>query len=425
MFLKLGAHLLSRKTLSNILLMILIALSLFIANICIGIVNRQYSVIDSVKNFDKKNTYYYMSNIIENTDININTENFDGGGNKKNIKDIVSEAENDKNLDVGYIYYGSVTAYQKQLTSYSKHITYIGTDNKTSEKFNVGQLISGEWYTEAKHTDGCLNVVVVEGKYKVGDKFYLSINTNEVDSDGFMIFKDIKCIVTGLLKKGSYMCIPNAMANNADAGDIMLPVYPDVKNGELSVLYFSYEDEEVKPYLDYLELSNNCFIYCDDNADKNDIYNVVEKLDENGWTLKMQKIIDNTYDYMYSQIIRLVPFLFGVLLLTVVCLICIMTLNSADHLKTYSVYYLCGMNWSDMKKILLSYSVLMILGAGIIFAFISLLCIIGGRITDIVVFGFNNLFITLGIAALIIAVMVFVPYIILAKSSPKDALREN
>lgn len=58
MYTKLGIHLFSSKTLSNMLLLILVALSLLISNVGIGMVNMQFALLNAVQNFDRENTYY-------------------------------------------------------------------------------------------------------------------------------------------------------------------------------------------------------------------------------------------------------------------------------------------------------------------------------------------------------------------------------
>lgn len=125
-----------------------------------------------------------------------------------------------------------------------------------------------------------------------------------------------------------------------------------------------------------------------------------------------------------TVVIELIPFMFGVFLLTVICLICMMTLNAMDHMKTYSVYYLCGMNRGDMKKILFSYTLIIMVLSLFLFALLSVGAWFLMGMDQIILLKLNNLCITLGILLVMILIFVFIPYI-LVRSSPKDALRNN
>ncbi len=416
-YIKLGLHLFSSKTLSNMLLLILVALSLLVSNVGVGIINMQFSLVDSVQNFDKKNTYYYMDTTDEDFE---EVEGVDGEVSLKpySIKKTVENANKENAFDIGYIYYGEETVYRKKLTAYSKSVVYIGVDNKTSEKLNYGQLTAGEWYTKAKKTDGYLNVVAVKGTYELGDKFNIHIDTDEDSTD-------VKCIVTGLLEQGTNMLSPYMFAADTEMSlnQLMTGIYTD--NNTLSYIYFSYEDQAIKPYLDYLSLSKSCFLYKNAHASQENIYSTIDELGDTGWTVQMQKICDNTYDYLYAQISYFVPFMFGIFLLTVVCLVCVMTLNATDYMKTYSVYYLCGMNWADMKKILLSYSLIIMIGSAMVSAMALIYILIQGGFGGWAILKINNIWISLGIILAIILIMVFIPYFMLLKTSPKDALVKN
>ncbi|MGN0537968.1 MAG: hypothetical protein ACI4M3_08340 [Acutalibacteraceae bacterium] len=418
MYIRLGIHLFSSKTLSNMLLLILVALSLLVSNVGIGIVNMQLSLLNAVQNFDKENTYYYMDNTEDFEEV----ENADGSITIKQhtINKTVESANKEHAFDVGYIYYDSAIAYRKQLSFYSKSIIYIGVDNKTSENLNYGQLAEGEWYTKAKKTDGYLNVVAVKGNYEIGDKFNIHLQNDE---NGI----DIKCIVTGLLEQGANMLYPDtAVVDTEMSLNMFMQEAYTKKNGDpLSYIYFSYEDEAINPYIDNLYQAKKCFLYKNANATQEEVYRAIDELSDTGWTVKMQKMCDNTYSYLYERISYLVPFMFGIFLLTIVCLVCIMTLNATDYMKTYSVYYLCGMNWSDMKKILLSYSLIIMIGSALVSALALVFILIQGGFVGLAVFNIYNIFISLGIIMAIILIMVFIPYFMLLKTSPKDALIKN
>ena len=414
MFFKLGIHLFSRKSLSNVMLIMLIAMSFLLTNICVGILNREYSLINSVQNFDKENTYYYVH---RSTD--------DGIHSFLSTNDLNEAIDNDS-IDIGYIYYGTGEVVKKYYSSYStlKYITYIGCDERTSKSLYYNQLMAGEWHTEAKHTDGYVNVVVLEGKYDVGDTFQFTIDTNQLNEDGSIKYITVSCIVTGVLKGGSHMLKPSISYENMDFTQIMPETYTEKDDGENAVVYFSYEDAEIQKNIDKIPLSNCCMLYTD-NISKQETEEMVYELNDTGCVVSMQKLCDNTYTVMYDTIMEYVPFVLGVFLLTIVCLICMMTLNSTDHLKIYSIYYLCGMNWNDMKKILFSYSIIVMILAIIVFGLIFAIVIMQGGLLNMVILAYNNLFVTFGIFGVVVFIMVFIPYIILSKSSPKDAIYEN
>ncbi len=428
---KLGLHLFSRKSALNIMLIILIALSLLIVNICLGMFNEQTSLLDSVQGFDKENDYYFMY-----------TKNllfFSGGGIEDLKEEDLINAVDNKNFQPGIIYQGQSEIQVKQAFNTSlaqrKYVTFFGFDNYTLNCLNYNQLISGVWCTEAEHRDGYLNVVALEGAYDVGDTFELSLEkkVDKLDENGniddydYTFFK-IKCLVTGVMKGGSYI-LDDALSNNLSLSQFMIPTFTNKMQGEKSVIYFSYEDKLLQDFLKHegtcTDLSPCVFLHFDDSISETEVYKIRENLAKVGWIVSIQDICDKSEQEIMNVVLELIPFMFGVFLLTVICLICMITLNAMDHMKTYSVYYLCGMNWGDMKKILFSYALIVMVSSLALFSlfFAGAWFLMG--MNQIMLLKPNNLYITLGIILVMIVIFVFIPYILLARSSPKDALRNN
>ncbi len=410
MYFKLGSHLLSTKTLANCLLIILIAFSLFVTNICIGIINKQFAVTDAVKNFDLEKTYYYCQSGEYSEDAEVQDD------------EDIKAAEDNKGIDVSHIYTGSLQLKNKSWVSDLRYISYTATDDKTGSKLNSGQLKSGKWYTDAEHTEGAVNVVALEGMYDVGDRIHISLDSDVLETDDTEpVYMNM--IVTGVIRKESYIYYPRTDGQDLGLSEIIGPAYK-AAGSERTAVYFSIDDPEAKKYADYFEKSGVSVLTLNDNADESSS-NVIADLGRKGWLNKFKDMYDRSMEDIVSQILTLVPFIFGTVLLTVVSLVCIMVLNSIDNMKTYSVYYLCGMNWSDMRKILLAYSGILMLSSCILLIIIWTASIFMGIIDSLVVYSMNNIYITLGIVAFIILIMVFVPLIMLSKSSPKDALRDH
>lgn len=411
MYFKLGSHLLSTKTLANCLLIILIAFSLFVTNICIGVINRQFAVTDAVENFDLEKTYYYQANLYsEDGEVLTDTD------------EDIKAAKDNKGIDVSHIYTGSLQLKNKSWVSDTRYISYVATDDKIGSKLNRGQLKSGKWYTDAEHTEGAVNVVALEGMYDVGDKIHIFLDSDVLETDDTEpAYMDM--IVTGVIKNSSYIYYPRTSGQDLSLSEIIGPAYK-AAGSERTAVYFSMDDPEVKKYADYFINSGIFVLTLNDNADESS-NSVIADLGEKGVMNKFSDMYDKSEEEIVSQILALVPFIFGTVLLTIVSLICIMVLNSIDNMKTYSVYYLCGMNWSDMRKILLAYSGILMISSCILLVIIWTASIFAGIIDSLVVYSMNNIYITLGIVVFIILIMVFVPLMMLSKSSPKDALRDH
>lgn len=429
---KLGLHLFSRKNTLNIMLIILIALSLLIVNICLGMFNEETSLLDSVQGFDKENDYYFMY-----------TQNFSLFGFSENTEDLKEEdlinAVGNEDFQLGIIYTGTSDIQIKQSfnthLAKQKYVTFFAFDDYTLNCLNYNQLISGVWCTKAEHKDGYLNVVALEGSYNVGDTFEISLQRryDKFDENGELYLYEYvpftaKCLVTGVMKGGSYI-FNNTMSNALSLSQFMTPTFTNKANGEKSVIYFSYEDELFQDFLNderpCEQLSTCAFLHFDDSISETEVYKIRENLSNVGWIVSIQDICDKSEQEIMNVVLELIPFMFGVFLLTVICLICMITLNAMDHMKTYSVYYLCGMNWSDMKKILFSYALIVMLSSLLLFGlfFVGAWFLMG--MSRIMLLKPNNLYVTLGIILVMILIFVFIPYILLARSSPKDALRNN
>lgn len=427
MFFKLGFHLWKSKKFSNILLMVLIAMSLFMVSLCVGIVNNQFSMFNSVRNFDKSETYYYMCNTLDDMVILAYDEAEKTGvmPDVPTFEEYLAEITDNVGVKADYLYTEIAPVYQGSEENYEQGVMYVAVSNAVGKKLNVGNLKKGEWFTDAPKQDGMLNVVALEGGYDVGDTFNLCLFAHNFDSEGRPLYDKVKCLVTGVLPSGTDMLIPGEMNTKATVDTLMKKTSSDVANGMMSVLYFSYDDEVVQPYKKNLNISHTCFMYKDTSDKESDIQNTFTNLKKYGWLLNFDEIYGYSYETVYEQVAAVLPFLVGIFLMTVVCLMCIMVLNSADYLKTYSVYYLCGMNWSDMRKILLSYSLIMVFGAGVLTGIIHIATTMADTFGGMTVTNGYNPLAVCGVVVLIVAVMVFVPYRMLAKSSPKQALTEN
>ena len=416
---KLGFHLWKSKKFSNILLTVLIALSIFMAHFCVGIVNDRLSLFDTVRNFDKEQTYYYMCNTLDNIERAAFDEEEKTGVHTQipTFKEYMSQMTNGNPPDISYIYSGAAFSAEDMSEGYGGGVIYIATDNDTSRKLNIGTLSDGQWFTDAPHKDGYINAVVLEGKYHTGDTFTVALDNGNSET-----FDTMNILVTGVLPDDSHMLAPDTSGTGLGLNEIFPKTHSSVENGLYSVIYFSSEDEAVTSHKDNLTMSYSCFLTLDPHAEN---HQTIQNLKKFGWLLSFDEIYQATYTYIYEQISRIFPLLLGVFMMTVVCLVCVMTLNSTDYMKTYSIYYLCGMNLSDMKKILFSYSLIIMLSSGILFTVLFTLATFNKNFSEILIINQYNLYVLSGIVVLLIAVMVFVPYLMLTRYSPKQALTEN
>ena len=426
-FFKLGFHLWKSKRFSNILLIILMAMSLFMISICVGILNNQFSMFRAMRKFDKAETYYYMCNTIDDMEILAYDEAEKTGvmPDVPTFEEYLAEITDNVGVKADYLYMETVPAYQGNKETYEQGVTYVAVSNAVGEKLNAGGLKEGKWFTDAPKQEGILNVVALEGGYNVGDKFNLCLFSGNFNDEGYPLYDKVVCLVTGVLPSGADMLLPGEMNTKAQLNTLLKKLSSDVENGLMSVLYFSYEDSAVQAYRKNMNICHTCFIYKDTSAKESDIQKTFTNMKKYGWLLNFDEIYGYSYETVYEQVAAVLPFLVGIFLMTVVCLMCIMVLNSADYLKTYSVYYLCGMNWSDMRKILLSYSLIMVFGAGVLTGIIHMATTMADTFGGMTVTNGYTLLAVCGVAVLIVTVMVFVPYRMLAKSSPKQALTEN
>lgn len=105
MHFKLGLHLFSQKSVLNIMLIILIAISLLMVNICLGMFNEQTSLLDTVQGFDKENDYYFMY-----------TKDFTlfGGSSETFTEQSLIDAIDNDNLHISTVYTGQYELHIEQ-----------------------------------------------------------------------------------------------------------------------------------------------------------------------------------------------------------------------------------------------------------------------------------------------------------------------
>ena len=147
---------------------------------------------------------------------------------------------------------------------------------------------------------------------------------------------------------------------------------------------------------------------------------------QRGTVYKMSEFKSNSDLYLYEQYIKLLPILIGVFVIVLAELICSVALHTKKQMRNYGIYFLCGCRWRDCLKISIAYSALLLAASAVIgtAAFLIFQTTSYARMFEQNL-GVNNITITLGLVAAMLAVSLVIPFFMVRRTSPTELIKEN
>ena len=322
---------------SNIILSILLALqiatSIFLAGMTFSKVesaNNKISVFDTIKSVDGMYVMPAVELVSGDKDIYNYVDKIDG------IKEIISIYEGFEELDG--------LDFQLRIKFYDDFVI----DNCKLP------LSKGKWFTKKSYGDYVPVVINQETKnLKLGKTFKIR-NTN---------FK----IIGVLGKRQQFVTFSNG-GNNENITSLV-GNYDDVQ--PMIICPSSFFSQK---YLNSFMQEPNFIVLFKDmkEADKKIC---IKELNDIGFTKSISKLYSDGKEYAKNQLITLSPYIIISFLLALIGVASSITLIMYKQMKKFSIFYICGIPWKNIKKIIpIYYTYLVLLALGI-YGIIYVCCI--------------------------------------------------
>lgn len=395
MYLNYGFHIFSKNLIANIILIIQLTVSIILMNITLGLYNEAYSKLDVLSGFNSDSVVYQNS-----SDKLLSEQNIEEYKKELNITDniklepIMNGFSSSDNGAVMFCAYGSNTSRSMRLT-----------------------IKSGQWYEDCKKDTEYINTVVYgSSKYNVGETYTMKLCNFATEEQKAFKFK-----ITGIIDEKTGVILGNTGSNSISVKE-MFETFNSENYGADYLFLFNYEDNsDIKNYLTF---SSSLFAYSNDNSaiSTQDINNM-KKL---GQTFTIREISDNTKDGLQSEMHSVFPSAISITLIGVIGIICLIILNTIKCKKVFAVYFICGMKWKDCLKIIICHILCIFIGTVFLVAVAFGVMASTNMFTEThLLIKWNNLFITLGLFVMVLAVSIITAKCMLSNTSPVTDLRKE
>lgn len=142
--------------------------------------------------------------------------------------------------------------------------------------------------------------------------------------------------------------------------------------------------------------------------------------------LDIKDVYNGTHDYLYNEVIKTVPLIVFGMLIIIIGLIGTVAINTKCQIRNYGVYFLCGAKWKDSIRIsITSNGIIMIFAMILSITTYFMSSLFGAKEKYGLVFGANNILITVGIVTLLSVISGLIPLFMLRKISPVEIIRNE
>lgn len=278
------------------------------------------------------------------------------------------------------------------------------------------ELKNGKWLTESENLpDDVIPVVISENddNINVGDIF-------EITSP-FGIKARIKAYVTGVLSDNTSVIYTASESNiHASYEDMFVPYNHDFEEKTLIIIKNSDLEKHCP------DITRNLYgpmiITYNESITDDEINENFDKLMLNG-EFKIYSTLENmnknSKEIVFEDFFKLLPMIIAVLLLVIISIISVSAVNTKTRIKTYAVYFLCGMQWKHIRFIEALKSSIIVTSSAILSMLICITAnnrsIFGGLLIGV---GFWQIVSWICIGMIFIMTATLLPGIIIKKQKP-------
>ena len=325
------------------------------------------------------------------------------------------------------------TSYRDDMFSYLKSIPeYIGTskhdtaivntgsseiyissfDNITSEKLKL-KTVKGVWYTEAEHYNDTIPCVVMDtntipDKYNIGDIIEGEAYSNEKENKVHLKFE-----VVGIVDKMNSMVLSDGSTWFSGPVPSIDAIFSRVKVSTETILCGNLPESLKKEQLTGI-------IYLDSNLSAEKLDEIYNDFDKYGSTYKISDMCDRAKEINREEMTSMIPVIIILIISVFVGIICISLLNAKKQMKVFAIYNLCGSNWIKNFLIYLVYLLILLAVSFLVFSAIMIYMYLADKNGSFYLYHFSNETIIISIASCLLTSIISatIPFInILSKSS--------
>lgn len=414
MLIKSGLKLFIKKPFLNIIIILQISVTIVLTNLIIGIYNEFNEAFTLTKNFPARTTCFVMPDF--------------SADREEEIQELLNKYKDEITAEPPLY---RAFYMENNSTDDNENLSFmtVGYGEKTSDYFRI-PLKEGCWFTEAE-SEECVPCVV-QGEYNVGDIIRLPIVYEPV-----RIFKKpiteeealqngqntklepvhVNFKVVGVLQD-KYRILTFSESSNNLTLDRLFHVSTD-----RPALLFNQKDLSKFNVPIVFDSSRNFILYTktDDPEKMRQITNEFRNI---AWAIPFENAYEASKEELSSNIKDIMPFAVSVLLIGLVSSVCIIFLNAYNHIRVFSIYYICGMNWKNGFMIIFSYVMCLLLSAA---AIIAGFILISGEDLNSKQFIINNwnIIFTAALFVLFAVITLSAPYFLLKKAQPLKQLKQG
>ena len=303
----------------------------------------------------------------------------------------------------------------------SENISYefrgIGYDSAIIENFKP-ILVSGKWLDSIDKDANTLHLVVSKNYNSIttGDKFELTVGETG---------KTLKVEIIGELMDGAVIFKrPQKLSDvtKIDSCFINYKISDEENNPPIVIA----SQEELDKLEIYSYIDKCAFVSLKDKATNEEKEELENALELAGGCKDMDDIKQNSLVDVRKDLIFLTPIVFGVLIFTIVTIICMSAINAKKQLRSYGIYYTCGSRWRQCIMISAFSSLITEVIACILSALVLVLAQSFGLLAETVIeFGLWQAVACAAVLVLNLITSVIMPIIIIGKTQPREIIKSN
>ncbi len=327
--------------------------------------------------------------------------------------------------------YGGIDAYMKYLNvvdeyhyvlnanwyadeEHTKPFKLKGYDNLLSQYEPV--LLEGEWYTKAKKQNNILNVVIGSDSYgyRVGDIITLFDYKK----------KEYKAYVCGIIAdEASYYQTEYNVEEPSiyDFYELYIPEATDVP-----LMFAMQEDIQAMGEKGYVY--GRVLLTFKEEFSKEKIEREVSGIEkEQGKAAEpFEEIVARTEEIINSKMVEIMPVIIGTFILVTLSIISLSAIDTLATMESYSILFVCGMEWKDgMKIATIKSTITCIISIFIMLLIRYVLVLVGLGNKFLFEFGLWQMLVCVLVCVFMILVSSIMPSTILKKNQPVDILRDS
>lgn len=401
MYMRIGFALFSKRLVTSFIIIIQLFGTIIIANVIIVDYNAYMEDICIMENFDTDRTYLWMTAMTDTND-ELRWEQ-------------LKQLKHNRSVRAVEVTFRANAIYNNNIVS------LIGYGQNTGELINM-TLESGKWYTEVPKKDGVINCVSISSipGLEIGKLIALEIIPHYSEQTINQTFQ-----VVGTLGKRAKTLTFN-QSSASPYYDYLFQVFHSMP---LDKEYEDY-DHQVGLIFDQSDLptlvqsqywDGNRLVYID-SIDDETFLSLKDELRKDSYVVKLEQAKRNTLQEIRETMVEYLPIIIPLFLIGFLGVVCISILNTLKYMRTFAIFFICGMRWKDSILICLSYIAYIILG-------VLILCIPGYVwIKDLLdtggIMAANNYLFTLGALLAVMLLSLVTPFLLIRKEEPIKVLRK-